>query len=130
VARARTRQQLNDALLDVHRAAWPILRPFVVRRLEQRRVRGPDGTVADAEDILNLLLQRVAASARSFQGAAEAQAEAWLRTMAKRLVFDETKKALRNRPLWQAVERVVNDLGYQRFNPRTSEKEPDDVAEA
>jgi len=66
VACARTWQQLDDALLDLHRAARPALRPLVAHKLAEVREewRYPDGFTDETEDILNRVLVRVGNSAR------------------------------------------------------------------
>ena len=95
IARARRRRELNEALDEFHGLVEPVLRPFLRRRLQQLRVGGPDGTWEEPEDILNLLLQRVAKTAKSFRRATDEEARAWLRRQADWLVTDAGKTPLR-----------------------------------
>ncbi len=121
VARPASAGDLNDALVELLSAVEPWLCAAISRQLAQSRVGGPDGVLADADQLLNDVLWEVAQSAHAFRGQSDAEAEAWLRKMAHRKVLDATKTPWRRLRL--LVERL-RDFGY-RVNANTRAEDDD-----
>ena len=115
VAESASDSDLNDALVELLAAVEPWLCAAISHRLAQSRVGGPDGVLADADQLLNDVLWEVAQSAHTFRGKSEAEAEAWLRKMAQRKVLDATRTPWRRLRL--LVERL-RSIGY-RINANT-----------
>ena len=106
------RQELNDALSNFSMLAEPILIPFVESQLRRRKVGGPDGTITEAGVVLNEVLFKLLNIAWRCTASDDQRALAWLLTVTKNVVKDETKRSIDR--LRNLIERLL-DLGY--FHP-------------
>ncbi|MFM7071727.1 MAG: hypothetical protein ACKO38_08060 [Planctomycetota bacterium] len=91
-SRRGDRDGLNRAPTALSLAAQPILRPTVAGMLKRRRVGGPDGMVAEAEDILSILLWQLVAVARQCDAETDDEATNWLGTIVTNLIEDQAKR--------------------------------------
>ncbi len=129
VASARSEQEVNGAMLELHAAAWPMLRPIIARGMNERRVCGHGASLDEPADIYNLVLQRVANGAKYLRGPSEAEAEAWLKKITKRLIEDSVKTARRRRERWRRLEWMARLMYPHKFDRPQSHQEQDDDGE-
>jgi DNA-directed RNA polymerase specialized sigma24 family protein len=108
-SRRGDRDGLNQALEAFSRVAEPILRPAVAGELRRRRVGGPDGMVAAAEDILSILLWRLVAEAHQCNANTDDEATKWLKKVVTHLIEDQAKTPRRRLRL--LMERLLG-FGY------------------
>lgn len=120
-SRRGDRDGLNQALEAFSRVAEPILRPAVAGELRRRRVGGPDGMVAEAEDILSILLWRLVAVAHQCNANTESQAAAWLMEVVTHLIEDQAKTPRRR--LHLLMERLLG-FGYYHYSWGADQLQP------
>lgn len=126
VARANSKRELNDALFDLHKTAWPILRPRIAGSLAQRRVVGLTASLDETEDIYNLLLQRIAERAKGLRSTNDGAIRNWLTTTLNNLIEDAVKTARRRQQRWRWLEQLARELWAHQFHRNKSEQERDD----
>jgi len=119
--------ELNAALNSFSRKMFPILQVYVASQLRRRQVGGPDGLIAEAEDILNLLLMKLTRYASHCTAPNDERTWFWLQSVIKGIAEDEAKTPRRR--FWLLIERLKGH-GYHHESwsaePKPSEQERND----
>lgn len=90
-----SRDEVDRALRSFMELAFPVLAPFVRSVLRERRSGGPDGLIAEAEDVLQDLLFKLTRVACQCEASDDDKALSWLMQVAKNEARDAAKSSTR-----------------------------------